>query len=211
MIRKAALATVNNLITIGLVCLAAYLPWRRVSGVMLLALALLLAGSTIEAMLIGTPARRVVREDRQSAIALLFAQMFMMWAAMVGSGLRGVPPLLAALGLALIAGGVALRICAVKILGPFFFGEVSIAVGHRLVTSGLYRRVRHPSYSGAVLATLGMVVIGQGTWLVDIAGVASLSAIGYRIMVEEESLQRRFGSEYQAYRSRTRMLIPWIL
>lgn len=111
------------------------------------------------------------------------------------------------LGVVLFVVGGALRIWPVFVLGRRFSGLVAIQPGHTLLTKGIYGVVRHPSYLGLLIDSLG--------W-----GLAFRSAIGIllallivplllaRINSEERLLQSQFGSEYDAYRSTTWRLIP---
>jgi protein-S-isoprenylcysteine O-methyltransferase Ste14 len=114
------------------------------------------------------------------------------------------------IALVLLAGGIALRWVAILTLGRFFTTDVTIQSDHRIVRSGLYRRVRHPSYSGALLAFLGMA-IAFGNWLSFIAIlVPILAAFINRIRVEEASMVDALGEEYIEYRKTTRCLIPGV-
>jgi protein-S-isoprenylcysteine O-methyltransferase Ste14 len=107
-----------------------------------------------------------------------------------------------------IVGG-ALRLWPVFVLGQRFSGLVAIQPGHSLVTEGIYRRLRNPSY-------LGMLVIAVGWALVFRSGVglllAALTVIPLiaRIHAEEALLRAQFGSEYEAYCSRSWRLIPGV-
>jgi protein-S-isoprenylcysteine O-methyltransferase Ste14 len=76
------------------------------------------------------------------------------------------------------------------------------------VTSGPYRFVRHPSYSGLLLFFTGLG-IALGDWL-SVAIMVVVPALGvlYRIRVEEEALLGAFGQEYRAYMSRVGSLAP---
>jgi protein-S-isoprenylcysteine O-methyltransferase len=87
---------------------------------------------------------------------------------------------------------------------------VAIQSGHRLVDTGVYRHVRHPSYLGACIAYLGFG-LGLGSYL-SAAAVLGMVLIGYayRIHVEEKALLESLGDEYAAYRRRTSRLIPGI-
>lgn len=119
-------------------------------------------------------------------------------------------PWLQGIALVLLAGGLALRWAAILTLGKFFTTDVTIQHDHRLVRTGLYRHVRHPSYSGALLAFLGMA-IAFGNWLSIIAILAPiLAAFVNRIRVEEASMVEALGEEYIEYRKSTRCLIPGI-
>jgi protein-S-isoprenylcysteine O-methyltransferase Ste14 len=113
------------------------------------------------------------------------------------------------LGVALIAAGGTLRIAPVFVLGRRFSGLVAIQPGHRLVTSGLYGVIRHPSYLGLLVASLGWGLAfrsGVGVLLT----VPTLLPILARIRAEEALLQNTFGAEYDAWRARTSRLIPGV-
>jgi protein-S-isoprenylcysteine O-methyltransferase Ste14 len=113
------------------------------------------------------------------------------------------------LGVALFAAGGALRIWPVFVLGHRFSGLVAIQPGHALVTDGIYGIIRHPSY-------LGLLVSSLGWGLAFRAGVGVLLTACFippllvRIEAEERLLATEFGAEYQAYRARTSRLIPGV-
>jgi protein-S-isoprenylcysteine O-methyltransferase Ste14 len=111
------------------------------------------------------------------------------------------------LGVALFAAGGALRIWPVFVLGRRFSGLVAIQPGHTLVTTGVYGMIRHPSYLGLLVNSLGWGLAfrsGVGVLLTAII-IPPLLA---RIRAEEILLRTQFGAEYDAYRARTSRLIP---
>jgi protein-S-isoprenylcysteine O-methyltransferase Ste14 len=111
------------------------------------------------------------------------------------------------LGVVLFAAGGALRIWPVLVLGRRFSGLVAIQPGHQLVTRGVYGVIRHPSYLGLLVSAVGWALAfrsGVGLLLTALL-VPPLLA---RIRAEETLLHTQFGSEYDAYRSRTWRLIP---
>src|SRR6201993_2970333 len=113
------------------------------------------------------------------------------------------------LGVVLFAAGGAIRIWPVFVLGHRFSGLVAIQPGHRLVTSGVYGVIRHPSYLGLLVNSLGWALAfrsGVGVLLTALL-IPPLLA---RIHAEERLLRTQFGDEYDAYRSRTSRLIPGI-
>jgi protein-S-isoprenylcysteine O-methyltransferase Ste14 len=113
------------------------------------------------------------------------------------------------LGVVLFAAGGALRIWPVFVLGRRFSGLVAIQPGHTLVTAGLYGVVRHPSYLGLLVNSLGWALAfrsGVGVLLTALL-IPPLIA---RIRAEERLLRSQFGGEYELYRSRTSRLIPGV-
>ena len=113
-----------------------------------------------------------------------------------------------AAGLVVLAAGVALRTWAIVTLGPLFKFVVVIQDGHRVVASGPYRLLRHPSYTGGLVAFLG-AGIALDSWLSILALVLiPLLAVLVRIHVEEAELATALGQEYRAYADRTRRLVP---
>jgi protein-S-isoprenylcysteine O-methyltransferase Ste14 len=113
------------------------------------------------------------------------------------------------LGVVLFAAGGALRIWPVFVLGHRFSGLVAIQPEHSLVTSGIYGVIRHPSYLGLLINSLGWSLAfrsGVGV-LLTLLLIPPLLA---RISAEENLLRSEFGDEYDAYRSQTWRLIPGI-
>ena len=111
------------------------------------------------------------------------------------------------LGVVLFAAGGALRMWPVFVLGRRFSGLVAIQRGHTLVTHGVYGVIRHPSYLGLLVSSLGWALAfrsGLGVLLTALL-IPPLIA---RINAEERLLRSHFGEEYEAYRSRTSRLIP---
>jgi protein-S-isoprenylcysteine O-methyltransferase Ste14 len=113
------------------------------------------------------------------------------------------------LGIALFAAGGALRIWPVFVLGYRFSGLVAIQAGHSLVTSGVYRVIRHPSYLGLLVSSLGWSLAFRS--VVGIVLTALLiPVLVARMNAEERLLRANFGDEYDAYRVRTSRLIPGV-
>jgi len=111
-------------------------------------------------------------------------------------------------GLALMISGVAFREWAIIILGRHFSVVVVIETDHRLVIKGPYRWLRHPAYTGGLLAMMGYH-LAVGSWLTLLLTIIILlPAFLYRIKVEEQALLAEFGTEYQAYMHRTWRLFP---
>ena len=117
------------------------------------------------------------------------------------------PPLL---GLAVFALGIAYRIWAVRTLGRFFRYTVVVDADHRVVEDGPYRLVRHPSYTGLLMAALG-TGIALANWL-SIAACLVPALIGFsiRLLHEERVLASELGEPYRTYMRRTRRLVPGV-
>ncbi len=110
-------------------------------------------------------------------------------------------------GVALFAAGGALRLWPVFVLGNRFSGLVAIQPGHKLVTGGIYGVIRHPSYLGFIISSLGWALAFRsmaGVLLV----VLMIVPIIARIRAEEALLGSEFGTEYDAYRARTSRTDP---
>jgi protein-S-isoprenylcysteine O-methyltransferase Ste14 len=112
-------------------------------------------------------------------------------------------------GVVLFAAGGALRIWPVFVLGNRFSGLVAIQPGHTLVTSGVYRVIRHPSYLGLLINSLGWSLAfrsGVGILLTSLL----IPLLITRIDAEEALLRTEFGDAYDVYCSNTWRLIPGI-
>ena len=113
-----------------------------------------------------------------------------------------------ALGLVVMWLGLAIRVWAVAALGRAFRTTVEVDADQAVVSSGPYRWVRHPSYTGLLLIVAGFG-LAVGNWLALAACVAlPLPALVRRIDVEEAELTRVLGEPYRSYRTRTKRLIP---
>jgi protein-S-isoprenylcysteine O-methyltransferase Ste14 len=110
-------------------------------------------------------------------------------------------------GVIFFAVGGALRLWPVFVLGDRFSGLVAIQPGHTLVTGGVYNIIRHPSYLGLLVNSLGWsLAFRSGVGLLLTALL--VPPIVARIRSEEALLRMQFGNEYDAYCARTSRLIP---
>jgi protein-S-isoprenylcysteine O-methyltransferase Ste14 len=95
-------------------------------------------------------------------------------------------------------------------LGTNWSVTLEIREGHRLVTEGVYRRVRHPMYSAFLLYGLGQAVVVPNWVAGPLYLVAMALLVALRLKPEEELMRNRFEGEYTAYVARTKRLIPGI-
>jgi protein-S-isoprenylcysteine O-methyltransferase Ste14 len=113
-----------------------------------------------------------------------------------------------AAGLIVMWLGLAIRVWAIAALGRAFRTTVEVDPGQAVVSTGPYRWVRHPSYSGLLLIVTGSG-LAAGNWLaLAICAVLPLPALLRRIHVEEAELTRVLGDRYRAYQAETKRLIP---
>ncbi len=111
-------------------------------------------------------------------------------------------------GIILLCLGMGFRWISIVQLKQYFTVDVAISEDHQLIQKGLYRRVRHPAYAGGLLSFLGLG-LALDNWLsLLIIFLPIFITFLYRIAVEEAALQSSFGPQYQAYRKKTKKLIP---
>jgi protein-S-isoprenylcysteine O-methyltransferase len=106
--------------------------------------------------------------------------------------------------------GLSLRWYAIIHLGRFFTVNVAIAQDHRVVDTGPYHYIRHPSYTGAITAFLGLGLVLNNWASLLVLAVFSFAVFARRIAVEEAALTAGLGEAYRQYMQRTRRLIPGI-
>jgi protein-S-isoprenylcysteine O-methyltransferase len=106
--------------------------------------------------------------------------------------------------------GILLRVWSVLTLGRHFRTVVHILDDHKLVTSGPYRVLRHPSYTGGLMTLMG-IGMAFGNWISLAAATGSIF-IGYgvRILIEEAALKKHFGEAWAAHKKRTWAFIPFV-
>jgi len=113
-------------------------------------------------------------------------------------------------GAALCVAGILICFWARAILGANWSGTVTIKQNHELILRGPYTLVRHPIYTGLLVALfgsaavygllrcfIGVFICGIGLWL--------------KLRIEERFMVQQFGDQYTKYRQRTRALVPFVL
>jgi len=95
-------------------------------------------------------------------------------------------------------------------LGPNWSITLEVREQHRLITDGVYRRVRHPMYMALLLYSVGQALVIPN-W---VAGPSYLIAFGilfaFRVRAEERMMLHQFGDQYAAYMARTKRLVPGV-
>jgi protein-S-isoprenylcysteine O-methyltransferase len=120
----------------------------------------------------------------------------------------GAQPALKYIGTGVFAAGLTIRWYSIIHLGSFFTVNVAIATNHRLIDTGPYRFVRHPSYTGALMAFLGLALC-LANWASLVVMMAPVFLVFLRRMhVEEGALLQALGDQYRNYMNRTKRLIP---
>jgi protein-S-isoprenylcysteine O-methyltransferase Ste14 len=126
-----------------------------------------------------------------------------------GGSLAVHSPILGAIGAVVFAGGIAVAIFSRVQLGRNWGMPMTQKANPELVTSGPYRFVRHPIYSGLLAGLLGTALV---TNLIGLIIVVILGAyFYYAATVEERNLVVAFPAAYPAYREHTKKLIPFLL
>ena len=119
-------------------------------------------------------------------------------------------PMLATASVILFVAGIILRWWAITTLGRFFTVDVTIEKDHELVEQGPFRVVRHPSYTGVLLAFAGLA-LSLGNWAALVVILVPIgAAFIHRMNVEEDALSRALGWRYADYMKRTKRLVPFV-
>jgi protein-S-isoprenylcysteine O-methyltransferase Ste14 len=113
-------------------------------------------------------------------------------------------------GVTIMISGIIFRRYAIFVLGKFFTATIQIKKDHELIKTGPYHYIRHPSYLGILILSLGLG-IAMANWISLILCIV-LPPIGLlqRIKFEEKELEQHFGKQYQDYKKNTWRVIPHI-
>lgn len=150
--------------------------------------------------------------SRLSYTVLTIAAYYLMFSEGSSIGPLGKPlfpssPWLDLLGVVITVAGLGVAIWARAFLGRNWSSSVTVKVDHRLITNGPYRWVRHPIYSGMVLALLGTALVrNQARGCLAVI----LLYAGFKIKsgIEERFMTNTFGAEYESYSRNTGALFP---
>jgi protein-S-isoprenylcysteine O-methyltransferase Ste14 len=149
-----------------------------------------------------------IRNDRGSLIILWLIISLGFFAGFIVS--NPISNLWLCLGLTLIIGGMVIRWIAIFQLGDSFTVDVAINAGSQLKTDGIFKKIRHPSYSGLLLVVVGFATTMGSIYSFVVFVIPVFIALIYRIRVEENLLRKAFGDDYIDYSGNTNKLIPWV-
>ncbi|HTJ04247.1 MAG TPA: isoprenylcysteine carboxylmethyltransferase family protein [Caldimonas sp.] len=170
---------------------------------------------TAASLAVKPSARRETMLSRLLHLAPLAIAVLLIWGPSPQLGAlraRFVPPSPAVewTGAVLVAAGLAFAVWARIHLGANWSGIVTVKRGHELVTGGPYAIVRHPIYTGLVLAFVGSAIaLGELRGVLAVAVVAA--SLWRKLRLEERWMAEQFGADYERYRRRVRALVPFVL
>ena len=117
---------------------------------------------------------------------------------------------IALLGGFLFVVGIYIYSKSIKELGKFFSTGIEIKKGHRLITTGPYRFVRHPAYFGGLIFMAGVAIAANSYWGIILYALITVPWYALRIHAEEKMLEEEFGKAFEEYKKKTKIIIPKI-
>lgn len=157
-----------------------------------------------------------VKRDTEPHLLQSFGLMFAMIAAFLLPRVQlfafvnfaPVNAVLSSVGVVLAVAGMFLLVWARQTLGRNWSQTVSAKQDHELVTSGPYRRLRHPIYTGGLLACIGSAIVVGGPFVFLLLLLGAIFI--WRVGAEDRLLARQFPDEFPGYARRTNALIPFV-
>jgi protein-S-isoprenylcysteine O-methyltransferase Ste14 len=120
-------------------------------------------------------------------------------------------PAIAILGIVTLCGALLLFYRSHADLGRNWSISLELRSEHRLVSSGIYRFIRHPMYSSFFLMAIAQLML-LPNWFAGATGLVGVAMLyGFRVRQEERMMMERFGAYYRDYMARTARLIPWLV
>lgn len=111
------------------------------------------------------------------------------------------------IGCAVTIVGIILRLYSVLTLGKSFTISVQVDLKQKIIQTGLYRYIRHPAYSGSILSLIG-IALAIRSIIGTIVTITIIAVIyGYRIKIEEKTLESNSKTDYQEYKKCTKKII----
>ncbi|WPC44211.1 isoprenylcysteine carboxylmethyltransferase family protein [Clostridium sp. JS66] len=124
--------------------------------------------------------------------------------------LNTIPVLFFWIGSVFMITGVFLRAYSIYTLRKFFTLSVQVNSKQKIIQTGPYKYLRHPAYSGSILSLIGTALCFRSSVGIIVSLVVVIIVYGYRIMVEEKTLEDNFGMIYKEYEKNTNRIIPFI-
>ncbi|MCT4624259.1 MAG: isoprenylcysteine carboxylmethyltransferase family protein [Schleiferiaceae bacterium] len=154
-------------------------------------------------------------DDKKTALLLLSSsiigyQLALIDAAYISDKLPSAQDVSSWLGLGIMIFSMIYRWQVIKYLGRHFTAQVTILKDHKLITTGPYKSLRHPSYTAAFLTFTGISVLFGSMLSFIYLLVVILPIQAYRIRLEEKALLDTFGEEYRVYQSKTKKMFPYL-
>ena len=147
----------------------------------------------------------------RAALGLVFYAILIAWLVWPGAlswTYLPVPVFLRWLAVALLVPVLAFFVWSFRTLGANYRGGVGLYEDHELVTTGPYRRIRHPIYA-AFIAIMLLVLLLSANWVLGLSGfllVVSIAVV--RIPIEDRQLHERFGKSWEVYRDQASLFFP---
>jgi protein-S-isoprenylcysteine O-methyltransferase Ste14 len=147
---------------------------------------------------------RIINIGGNIALFLAFALAFLPWLVIPH------PRIALYIGTSLLVIGSLLRRYCFRILGKYLTAAVTVSPDQPIIEKGLYRWVRHPSYTAGFLVFLG-IGFALGSWLgVGVFIIVTFFVYRLRVKAEEAAMLDTLGEPYRAYMTRTKRFIPFI-
>ena len=143
-------------------------------------------------------------------ITILFSLAIGIFVSTFSFGRISILPYQQIIGLILITLGLLIRWTSILKLKDSFTVDVSIRKDQTIIKDGIYKFIRHPSYSGSLLSFLGLSLVLTNVFTILIIVVPITIAFLHRIKIEENVLTDVIGTEYVEYSKQTKKLIPFI-
>ena len=115
-----------------------------------------------------------------------------------------------AVGLVILLAGLVLRGWSFKVLGRYFTHTVMVSADQPVISTGPYRVLRHPSYTGVIMAALGIGLAAANWAGLAVIMLLILAPLLWRIHVEENALSATLGDRYRGYASHHKRLVPLV-
>ncbi len=122
---------------------------------------------------------------------------------------KAINPVISGIGALTILFGFIISFFANKEIGENWSASIEKDNFQKLITSGIYKYVRHPLYFSGIIIFVGTVIYFQSWWSTTIL-IPCFLLINWRIKYEENNLILLFGNEYKEYMRKTKKIIPFL-